>query len=172
MPDRGFAPLVCDGARVLVLGSLPGKKSLAEREYYAHPQNAFWKIMGALFNAGPELPYAHRTQRLTRAGVAVWDVLASSVRPGSLDASIRAETASCNDFPAFFRRYPDITTLCFNGKKAAHLFATLVATSGLRQNSPADRLLLPSTSPAYAGMPFAEKLRHWSVVRKMVNGSI
>ena len=62
---------------VLVLGSMPGAASLARTEYYGHPRNAFWPIMGALFGAGPELPYAERTARLTAAGVQcelhLWD---------------------------------------------------------------------------------------------------
>lgn len=170
--DSGFPPLVTDDARILVLGSLPGQRSLAEREYYAHPKNAFWRIMGKLFDAGPELPYAERVARLAEARVAVWDVLASSVRPGSLDSSIDVNTAQSNDFGAFFRRYPGIAMLCFNGKTAARLFARLASGPVLQHYAESARLVLPSTSPAYAAMPFAEKLSRWSVIRAAGIGSI
>jgi hypoxanthine-DNA glycosylase len=170
--DYGFPPLASDGVRVLVLGSLPGRKSLAEREYYAHPRNAFWRIMGRLFDAGPELPYPERATRLAQARVAVWDVLAASVRPGSLDSSIDLDTARCNDFEDFFERYPEIATLCFNGKKAADLFARLAPRPVLQHYAESARLVLPSTSPAYAAMPFAEKLGRWSIVRTASTGSI
>jgi hypoxanthine-DNA glycosylase len=153
-----------------VLGTLPSRKSLAVREYYANPQNAFWRIMGELFDAGPDLPYAERVRRLTLCGVAVWDVLASSVREGSLDAAIRTDTAMGNDFATFLRRYPDIATICFNGKKAAELFGRLAAAPALRQYAEKNRVILPSTSPAHAAMTYAEKCRQWSVVRTLSAG--
>jgi TDG/mug DNA glycosylase family protein len=84
----GFAPILGDRARVLILGSLPSVASLEKNQYYGHPQNVFWRIMGELFGAGPDMPYAQRTRILVNARVAVWDVLRSSVRPGSMDADI------------------------------------------------------------------------------------
>jgi len=177
MPDvvpkssAGLAPLVAEGARILILGSLPSQSSLAKREYYAHPRNAFWPIMGELFGAGPDVPYAQRVELLTHSGIAVWDVLATSVRPGSLDASIQPETAKANDFESFFRNYPGIVTICFNGRKAQGLFTTLVAQGALRQYATMHSELLPSTSPAHAAMSFAEKLRAWSVLRTASPGS-
>ena len=92
----GFAPIVAPDASVLVLGSLPSRKSLAQRQYYGHPQNAFWRIMGDLFGAGPTQAYDARKEILMHNGIAVWDVLAASIRPGSLDASIDADTARAN----------------------------------------------------------------------------
>jgi hypoxanthine-DNA glycosylase len=163
--DAGFPPLTGPGARVLVLGSLPGKISIRDQQYYAHPQNAFWRIMGDLFGAHFSLAYEERVKLLTSNRVAVWDVLQSSLRPGSLDSSIRMETAKCNDFPAFLQRNPEIASICFNGKKAAELFARLAAKPLLRQYPHVHLEVLPSTSPAHASMTFAEKLQRWSVVK-------
>ena len=98
MPSESFPPIAADGARVLILGSLPGTRSLADQQYYAQPQNAFWKMMGEFFGAGPELPYAARTERLSASGIALWDVIASAERPGSLDSSIVSRSVVVNDF--------------------------------------------------------------------------
>lgn len=160
-PSRGFAPLAGSGAKLLILGSLPGQRSIAAGEYYAHPQNAFWRIMGALFDAGPEHPYPLRAERLRRAGVAVWDVLESSVRAGSMDAAIEDATAVPNDFAVFMGRYPRIGRICFNGRKAAELFERRVLP-GMPDGVCPARVTLPSTSPAYAAMSFEDKLARWA----------
>ncbi len=155
MQSVGFPPVAAADARVLILGSLPGAMSLARREYYAQPRNAFWTIMGALIGAAPELPYAERLDRLVAARIALWDVCASGFRPGSLDSAIRPGSVIPNDFGAFFAAHREIGVVCFNGAKAADLFARLVP--GL----PVRRMVLPSTSPAHAGMPLATKLERW-----------
>ena len=115
----GFPPIADARARVLVLGSLPGVKSLEMREYYAQPYNAFWRIMGELFGAGPELAYAARLARLRAHGIAVWDVLAAGEREGSLDSAIVPASIVVNDFNAFFERHRRIGLICFNGNTAA-----------------------------------------------------
>ena len=120
--SRGFAPVVGHRPKLLILGSLPGTKSLEMSEYYAQPQNAFWRIMDVLFDAGPQIPYGERLGRLTARGVAVWDVLAAGRRPGSLDSSIDAATAVVNDFRSFFASHGGIRLICFNGAKAAELY--------------------------------------------------
>ena len=145
---------------MLVLGSLPGVRSLQEVRYYAQPRNAFWRIMGELYGAAPELAYENRLQCLTDARVALWDVVASAVRPGSLDSNIDRESVVANDFATFFAAHPEIRRICFNGQAAEKLFRTHVLPE-LEASVPADRLILPSTSPANAGMTYAEKLRHW-----------
>ena len=99
-----FPPIQNRAARVLILGSMPGAASLRARRYYAYEHNAFWKIMGALFDAGPDVAYEKRVATLKRAGVAVWDVLESCVREGSLDSSIDEASMVPNDFQAFLRR--------------------------------------------------------------------
>jgi hypoxanthine-DNA glycosylase len=158
----GFPPVADARARVLVLGSLPGRKSLQMREYYAQPQNAFWKIMGNLFGAAPELPYDARMERLRANGVALWDVLAAGERHGSLDSAIVPASVVVNDFNAFFARHGQIRLICFNGNTAAALFRRKV-----RPDLPADAAalegrVLPSTSPAYATLRFEHKLAAWS----------
>jgi hypoxanthine-DNA glycosylase len=105
-PSEGFAPVSDPSARVLILGSLPGAVSLERQQYYAKPQNVFWKIMGTLVGARPELPYAQRTDALTKAGIALWDVCASAHRIGSLDSAIKHHAA--NDFASFFAKHPKI----------------------------------------------------------------
>ena len=160
----GFPPVIGSNPRVLVLGTLPSRLSLEKRQYYGHPRNAFWRIMGELFGAAPSLPYANRTRILARRRVAVWDVLKSSVRPGSMDADIEAGTAAANDFAALFTEYPGIALVCFNGRAAANLWRRLVApTLQNGSNTPGYRTL-PSTSPAHAALCFEEKLERWRVV--------
>lgn len=165
----GFDPIAAKDARVLVLGSLPSKLSLEKRQYYGNPQNAFWRIMGELVGAGPDIAYELRAERLRQRGIAVWDVLRSAARPGSMDASIDLASATANDFATFYRRHPGLVLVCFNGKKAAHLYERLVAVPGtgtIAATGNFEMKTLPSTSPAYAAMSYAEKLGHWSVVRQ------
>jgi hypoxanthine-DNA glycosylase len=126
MQDQGFPPIDDTHARVLILGSLPGQVSLQRQQYYALPQNTFWKIMGRLFGAGPELPYAERTQCLVQNAIALWDVCAAAHRPGSLDAAIVHASVVPNDFSAFIASHPGIGLICFNGGKAADLYRRLV----------------------------------------------
>lgn len=154
-PSSSFALIARADARILVLGSLPGQRSLAAAEYYAHPQNAFWKIMRDL--AGATGSYSQRCAALQDHGIALWDVLAESVRPGSMDSDIRMATAKPNDFVRLFRDCPGIDRVCFNGQKAAAMYERLVGidTSSMRF------ITLPSTSPAFASMRFDEKLARW-----------
>ena len=151
----GFPPVARADARILILGSLPGARSIAEQQYYAHPQNAFWRIMAALF--GVEGDYVDRCECLREHGIALWDVLESSVRPGSMDADIRLDSARPNDFESFFIEHPAIRTIGFNGGKAQQMLTRFVG------DGPAGAVLvgLPSTSPAYASMPFSAKLQVW-----------
>jgi hypoxanthine-DNA glycosylase len=158
----GFPPIADRRARVLVLGTLPGRRSLEAREYYAQPQNAFWRIMGRLFGAEPSLPYGQRLKRLHAARVAVWDVLAAGEREGSLDASIVRASMVVNDFGAFHAEHGGIELVCFNGRTAAELYRRRVLPQlPLRAAALATRLL-PSTSPAHASLRFEQKLARWS----------
>ena len=109
----GFAPLAGASPKALVLGSMPSVDSLRKQEYYGNPRNAFWSIMGELFNAGPDLDYVTRTAALTASGVAVWDVLASCVRPGSLDSAIDMRSAEVNDFPELLAQHGQISLNIF-----------------------------------------------------------
>ena len=155
--SRGFPPVAGPDARVLVLGSLPGRRSLQQQQYYAHPQNAFWKIMAALYSLRGS--YDARCAQLIQNRIALWDVLASSVRPGSMDADIDIGSARANDFGSFLASHEDIELIVFNGRKAENLFHRFVDTDALQSRV---RLAgLPSTSPAYAAMPFSVKLSVW-----------
>jgi len=156
-PSSCFAPLAHDDARILILGSLPGQRSLQEQQYYAHPQNAFWRIMRELVGADGD--YQQRCDTLIANRIALWDVLAESVRPGSMDSDIDMNTARPNDFESLLRQCPKIERVCFNGKKAAQMFAKFVGQGGLSDGK--TLVTLPSTSPAYAAMPYEEKLAHW-----------
>jgi TDG/mug DNA glycosylase family protein len=158
----GFPPLAAAGARALVLGSLPGRMSLEMHEYYAQPYNAFWRIMGELFGAGRELPYAERVAKLLAHGLAVWDVLAAGEREGSLDSAIVASTTVVNDFAGFFARQPSIRAVYFNGNTAASLYRRRVLPTLAPEWAARPTATLPSTSPAYAGLRFEAKLERWS----------
>lgn len=162
MLARSFPPIADAAARVLILGSMPGVASLEAGQYYAHPRNAFWPIMGELFGADPELPYGERCDRLRRAGVAVWDVLKSCRREGSLDAAIEASSERPNDFAGFFANHPELWLVAFNGQKAEAAFRKHVLPK--LGDVVASRLAfarLPSTSPAHAGRSYDEKLAQW-----------
>lgn len=163
-PDPAFAtglpPLVAPGARVLVLGSMPGRASLAARQYYAHPRNAFWPILGALLGFPANAPYAERVARAVAAGIAIWDVVHACQRPGSLDADIDPASVQVNDFTALLGTHPGITRICFNGGAAAALFTRHVLRPDRLQHPPETRRL-PSTSPAHAALDFAAKLACW-----------
>jgi double-stranded uracil-DNA glycosylase len=164
--SRGFPPVAGGGAKILILGSLPGRASIAAGQYYAQPQNAFWRIMGALVGAGPELDYAERLVRLRASSIALWDVLAAGSRQGSLDSAIVPATAVVNDFGALFERERAIEAVFFNGRTAEHLYRRRVLP---RLPAPLARIpcyLLPSTSPAYASLRPEAKLERWSVVLK------
>src|SRR5688572_5717788 len=162
---RCFAAIARRDAETLVLGSLPGRKSLEMQQYYAHPQNAFWKLIAAIFGTGGSMSYRRRVQILKTNRIALWDVLAAAERPGSLDSSIVHASALVNDFAAFFRAHPRIRRVYFNGRKAEQMFRRYVLPklepgfAAIRYES------LPSTSAAHAGMTRAKKLDRWRKVR-------
>ncbi|MBI2994693.1 MAG: DNA-deoxyinosine glycosylase [Gammaproteobacteria bacterium] len=142
-----------------MLGTMPGIASLAAGEYYAHSHNAFWRIMAELLAFDFSLPYSARVRALKSARIAVWDVLQSCTRPGSMDASIEQDSAVANDFGPFFNRHKRIYYVYFNGATAERLFRAHVQRKlGLR---PMNYQRLPSTSPANASKSFRQKLRAW-----------
>jgi len=156
---RSFAPIADRRARVLILGSMPGVESLRRRQYYAHPQNLFWRIIEALLEIDRGTSYSGRARALKARRIALWDVLHSCVREGSLDTRIEAEAP--NDFERFFRSHPAISHVFFNGAKAEASFRRHVLPglgAGLRYAR------LPSTSPAHARLPYARKLSAWRVI--------
>jgi hypoxanthine-DNA glycosylase len=152
---RGFPAVVDDNARVLILGSFPSAQSLATRQYYANPRNAFWPIVCELFGLDVTASYDSRLTSLRLHGVALWDVLHQCRRAGSSDAAIDANGLVVNNFAELFENYPSISGVYFNGAKAADLYRRLT--------EPAEGVQcqrLPSTSPAHV-MPPGAKLDAW-----------
>lgn len=160
MQVRSFPPLVRADARCLILGTMPGEASLAAGRYYAHPRNAFWKILTAILGIDVTADHDVRCRALIDAKLALWDVLAACVREGSLDASIDKNTEVPNDVSGLIERCPCLTHVFFNGAKAEGLFLRHIAAS-LRAGREIRTVRLPSTSPAHAGMSFAKKLEVW-----------
>ena len=157
-------PFADPRTRALVVGTLPGQASLAARQYYAQPHNAFWRLIEDLCGVPRVLPYRERIDALLACGLGLWDVCASAHRHGSLDASIVRESIVPNDFARLYRRYPRIELVCFNGATAAALYQRLVMPT-LDETARAVRtVMLPSTSPAHAGMPYAQKLVRWAAL--------
>ncbi len=152
---ESFDWLALPNAQILILGSMPGIASLQQQQYYAHPRNAFWPIMQQIFN-WPDLDYAARCQALIHENIALWDVLRSCQRRGSLDSDIELASIEVNNFQAFFRQHRNITQVLCNGGKAAQLFQRHVKLpAGI------SLIKLPSTSPAHAAMSFQIKLEKW-----------
>lgn len=146
----------------LILGSMPGRASLAAKQYYAHPQNAFWRIMSELLQFDPNAAYPARIQLLKSARIALWDVLQSCSREGSLDAMIESDTEVPNNFHSFLQSHKQITHIFFNGAKAEASFNRHV----LRHINirPLSYARLPSTSPANSAMSFARKADLWRLI--------
>jgi len=165
-PDlKAFAPIANADARTLILGSMPGARSLADTQYYAHPGNAFWPIIYTVFKGNADLAkqfsYQERTAFLLENNIAVWDVLSACRRPGSLDANIDKKSIVVNDFSAFLTRYNGIDKILFNGRTAEQLFKRHALPT--LNNFPHLQLLsLPSTSPAMATLRPPEKATIWA----------
>lgn len=157
-----FPPVSAPSATTLILGSMPGEASLRAQEYYAHPRNLFWKILGELIDANPDLPYPARLQKLTGAGLALWDVLQSCKREGSLDGDIDPHSIIPNDFATFFASHPRIEQVFFNGAMAETSFRRHVLKQLPADTTRSMRFTrLPSTSPANAGFSYARRLEAW-----------
>jgi len=157
---RGFPPIADRRARVLVLGSMPSEASLAAHQYYAFRHNQFWRIAGDICGFKPDAPYERRKAALKRCRIALWDVLESCVRPGSLDSAIREDSIRVNDFASFLAEHPAIRRVCFNGRKAEHAWRRRVLPH-LPATRKLEYRLLPSTSPAHAGIGYLAKLEAW-----------
>ncbi|MDG2046771.1 MAG: DNA-deoxyinosine glycosylase [Halioglobus sp.] len=153
-----FAPIANKDCRILILGSIPGEISLQTGQYYAHPRNAFWRIMGSLFGFSAELPYEARIEALQKSGVAIWDVLQACVRSGSLDSAIAAGSRVPNAFQPFFNSHPKIEQVGFNGAEAKKSFMRYVLPTIDSRHLHFARL--PSSSPAHA-VKWEEKLAAW-----------
>jgi TDG/mug DNA glycosylase family protein len=157
---HSFDPISDAASRVLILGSMPGNASLHAGQYYAHPQNVFWKILGVLLGFDPSTPYERRVEFLRANGIALWDVMQSCIRASSLDSDIEEASIVANPFCDFLKRHPQIHTVCFNGAKAEaswqkHVIETLPEDCKIAYHR------LPSTSPANASIRYEHKFEAW-----------
>lgn len=157
-----FEAIAGPDAELLILGSMPGQESLAAHQYYANRRNAFWKIMAQLLDFDPNASYEARLCELRTARIALWDVLHSCTRVGSLDAKIDADSITVNDFPAFFAKHDRIRAVFFNGTKAESAYRRYVLPTV--DTVPFSYLRLPSTSPAHASLSYEQKLQAWRAV--------
>lgn len=164
-----FSPIAGDNATRLILGSMPGIKSLEASHYYAHPRNLFWPVLAEVLRhpgllttttGTSDALFQHRYTAIKAAGLALWDVLRHCERPGSLDSAIRPESITCNDFQHFFDQHPKIEHVLLNGKTAEKLFKRHVLPE-LSPTLPLQLHALPSTSPANASIPRQQKLDAW-----------
>lgn len=154
---RGFPPVVWPDTHTIILGSFPGEASLVAAQYYAHPRNQFWRLLGVVLGE-PDLHalgYEARLERVLAHGIGIWDVLAACHREGSLDSAIR--NAKPNDFDSLREHAPLLKKVCFNGKTAGR-FADVIGKAGY------ETLVLPSSSPANAMLSFDQKLSCWRTI--------
>ncbi len=157
----GFPPIAAEDSKILILGSMPSQMSLQKQQYYGHQRNAFWPIMLTLLNKDPELSYRQRQQLLIQHKIAVWDVLQSCYREGSLDTAIKMDTITVNDFHDFFCTHEKLKLVCFNGAKAEALYNKHVMPAIKPDFSSLKYIRLPSTSPAHAAMNLQQKTTIW-----------
>ncbi len=154
---RAFDPVIDARTRLLILGSLPGDASLKAGQYYGHPQNGFWRLVGGVIGVDlVALPYDERLEALKATGVGLWDVIASAERPGSLDTAIR--NAHAADLNRLIDNLPALRAIAFNGGTAARL-----GRRGLATRAGIELIDLPSSSPAHT-RPLAEKAAIWAVL--------
>lgn len=161
MKIYSFPYIANENSKILILGTMPGIRSLELNQYYGHGQNAFWKILFELFDVPFSKDYEARKQLLLNNGIALWDVLQHCYREGSADSAIKDEYA--NDIACFLVEHPSVKTIFFNGKKAKSLYEKYIGnTSELTYYD------LPSTSPANARFSYKDKLEKWKTIRQSV----
>ena len=157
-----LAPIETQDSNVLILGSMPSITSIKNRQYYAHPQNQFWQIIQKIIGVTAKLNYSNKIKMLNQAKIALWDMLASCIRPGSADSKIT--NGISNDINNFLQTHPDISKICLNGITAANYFR-IYQNNNLNSIFPKKRNLqickLPSTSPANARISFNQKYQIW-----------
>jgi len=161
MKSFSFAPITSNDATILILGTMPGTKSLELNQYYGHKQNNFWKFMFTILKEDFSDDYETKKALLQKNKIALWDVLQFCERVGSLDSAIKNEIA--NDFETFLKSHPNITTILFNGQKAAAFFKKYVPLQKEYR-----LITLPSSSPANASKTFQSKLEEWKIIETVV----
>ena len=157
---KSFAPSIDNNSKILILGSMPGVKSLKEQQYYAHPQNRFWKVMGSIFNVPNlhEYSYELKLKTLLKNNIALWDTIKSCKREGSLDSDIQNEIP--NDIKGLLKKYPNIKTICLNGNKSYSAFKKYFPE--LFEKYSCHKM--PSTSPANARYSLDILMREWTKI--------
>jgi len=162
---KSFTYIADEKAKILILGSIPGKESLAKQQYYAHPKNLFWHFISEIFNFDLSLPYHEKTEILKANHLALWDVIERCKRTTSLDSDIKKDSVKPNNFSLFFRKHSNIKNVFFNGRMAEHLYLKRVLPSLENTYPEIQYNLLPSTSPANASINKREKLRQWLKIK-------
>jgi len=165
MSKTGFEPIIGGKPTALILGSMPGEASLQKTQYYANPRNLFWEIVATHFNFDHTLDYDQKITHLIANQVALWDVIGSCERQGSLDSSIRSASIKVNNLLALFVEYPSISHIFFNGTKAKIEFYKRVLPDLSELHNKLELILLPSTSPANARISRDEKIAQWSKLK-------
>ena len=159
IPSLCLLPVAGPTTRLLILGSLPGIRSLELRQYYGHPRNHFWPLLGGLIGIDlPSLPYEERLTRLQEHQIGLWDVVAQAVRPGSLDQHMRAVTP--NSLTSFIASLPDLRAIAFNGSAASRLGRKQLEGDAAFAARAVALIDLPSTSPANT-MAMIRKAESW-----------
>lgn len=159
-----FAPVIHSKCNILILGTMPGVRSLELQQYYGHTGNQFWKILFALFDEPFSTNYEKRIDLVQRKHIALWDVLSHCEGEGSADTAIRNEIP--NDFKTFYATHPHIQHVFFTSRKAEKFYKKHVGMSSSKSHS-----LLPSPSGAYASMRLEKKIEKWSVILELLNES-
>ncbi len=156
---KSFAPSIDNNSKVLILGSMPGVKSLEEQQYYAHPQNRFWKVMGHILGEPnlDEFDYDSKLKTLLKNNIALWDTIKSCRREGSLDSDIQNETP--NDIRKLLKNYPNIKKICLNGNKSYSAFKKYFPD--LLKKYSCQKM--PSTSPANARYSLEKLVEKWVI---------
>ncbi len=159
---KSFKPIINEKSKILILGSMPGIKSLEATEYYAHPNNRFWKIMAVIWNR-PNLEkadYKTKTETLLKNNIALWDTIKSCKRAGSLDSDIQNETP--NNIRELLKNYPNIKTICLNGNKSYSAFKKYFPDLSEKYNCKK----MPSTSPANAKYSLDKLVEDWIFINR------
>jgi TDG/mug DNA glycosylase family protein len=158
---ESFPPISRRDAAKLILGSMPGKASLEANQYYAHPRNNFWRIVGEVLDFPADFSYQRRCKKLTESGFAVWDVMKACFRSSSLDSDILESSVVPNDFEQFLRDHPAIRAIYFNGTKAEQSYRRYVLPQLPEELANIPAIRLPSTSPANASISYSTKSTAW-----------
>lgn len=165
---ESFPPEIGTNPKILILGSMPGTESLRLQQYYAHPRNGFWPIIGSLFDCEWAEDYEQRITQFRRLPLVLWDSLQSCRREGSLDSSIESDDLIANDIPGLLDDCPSIGMIAFNGAASEKYFRKHVLSS-IGDSSGLQFQRLPSTSPAHASLSLEQKIEAWRMIKTFID---